>query len=138
MQQCNKLYKYNFIIVASFSSSLVLAWQVDIQIKPTCMNVFHRNRFFFHLEPNHKPTLCLKHEEINARKPGLWDMNAYFTTIFVAVLKREYRRLSKIADLDRVFGMLSLFICEIYGFECAFLESKTSLCNVTACEEYIF
>ena len=68
------------------------------------MNVSNRNRFFFHLEPNHKPTMCLKHEEINARKQSLCDMNvinsssAYFTKIFVAVLKREYRRLFELVD----------------------------------------
>jgi hypothetical protein len=101
------------------------------------MNVSHRKRFFFHLEPNHKPmhTLCVKHEEINARKRGLWDMNfinsssAYVTKIFVAVLKREYRRLFKIVDL------------EIYGFECAFFRQslrRSRRFNVTACEEFIF
>ena len=132
MQKCNKSYKYNFIIVASFSSSLVLAWQVDIQIKPTCMNVFHRNRFFFHLEPNHKPTLCVKHEEINTRKPGLWDMNvinsssAYFTTIFVAVLKREYRRLSEIADLE--FSVCCCFSFARYMDLNAFFSSQRRVC----------
>ena len=70
------------------------------------MNVSNRNRFLFHLEANHKPTLCLKHEEINARKRGLWDMNvinsssAYVTKISVAVLKREYRRLFRLVDLQ--------------------------------------
>ncbi len=58
----------------------------------TPMHVSNRRRFFVHLEPNHKPTLCIKHEELNARKRGLWDMNvidsssAYVTNIFVAVL----------------------------------------------------
>ena len=51
-----------------------------------------RKDFSLYLEPNHKPTLCVKQEEINARRRGLWDMNvtnsssAYFTKIFVAVL----------------------------------------------------
>ncbi len=64
--------------------------------------------FFFHLKPNHKPTLCLKHGEIKARKRGVWDMNvinsavttAHVTKIFVADLKREYRRLFKIVNLE--------------------------------------
>ncbi len=71
------------------------------------MNVTHRIRFFFHLERDHKPTLCLKHEEINARKRGLWDMNfinsssAYVTKYsLVSILKREYWRLFKIVDLE--------------------------------------
>ena len=108
------------------------------------MNVSNRNRFFFHLEPNHKPTMCLKHEEINARKPGLWDMNvinsssAYFTKIFVAVLKREYRRSCKLVDLQ--FSVRCRFSFARYMDLNALFstESKTSLCNVTACEEYIF
>ncbi len=82
------------------------------------MHVSNRNRFFFHLEPNHKSTLCVKHEEINARKPGLWNMNfinsssAYDTKIFVAVLKREYRRLFKIVDLE--FSARCRFLCARY------------------------
>ena len=107
------------------------------------MNVSHRERFFFHLEPNHKPmhTLCVKHEEINARKRGLWDMNfinsssAYVTKIFVAVLKREYRRLFKIVDLEFSVATFAryIYLNAVFSTEC-----KTILFNVTACEEFIF
>ncbi len=98
------------------------------------MNVSNRNRFFFHLEPNHKPTMCLKHEEINAPKPGLWDMNvinsssAYFTKIFVAVLKQKYWRFFKLVDLP--FSVRCRFLFARYiDLNVLFLtESKTSLC----------
>jgi hypothetical protein len=38
-----------------------------------------RKDFSFYLKPNHKPTLCVKQEEINARERGLWDMNVIST-----------------------------------------------------------
>ena len=41
-------------------------------------------RFFFHLKPNHKPTLCLKHEEIKARKRGIWGMNVINSAVTTA------------------------------------------------------
>ena len=100
------------------------------------MNVSHRNSFFFHLESNHKPTLRVKHEEINARKRGLWNMNfiknssilstsAYVTKIFVAVSKREYRRLFKIVDFLQVlaFRLLAWYM-HLNAF-----ESKTTPCE---------
>ena len=98
-------------------------------------------RFFFHLKPNHKPTLCLKHEEINARKRGIWGMNVLnsaITKIFVAVLKREYRRLFEIVNLEFSVRCRFSFARYIHLNALFLTESKTSLCSVTACEEYIF
>ena len=74
----------------------------------------------------------------------LLDMNvinsssAYVTKMFVAVLKREYRRLFKLVDLQ--FSVRCCFSFARYMDLNALFstESKTSLCNVTACEEYIF
>ena len=64
--------------------------------------------------------------------------SAYFTKIFVAVLKREYRTLFKIVDLE--FSVRCRFLFARYmHLNLLFLtESKTSLCSVTAWEEYIF
>ena len=64
--------------------------------------------------------------------------SAYFTKIFVAVLQREYRRLFKLVDLQ--FSVRSCFsFARDMDLNALFsTKSKTSLCNVTACEEYIF